>query len=335
MKYRILGKTGLRVSIIGLGGIPIQRTDAAGTAALLDKLEEGGVNFIDTARGYTVSEEYLGAALAGRRDRFILATKAMSRTYRDMRRDIEQSLKNLRTDYIDLYQLHNLPLAGFEQVMAEDGAMAALRDAVQEGIVGHIGATFHSPDALRQALEYPELETVMFPYNIVENQGLEAFALARERGVGVIAMKPMAGGNITDGRLALRYILNNEDCTIAIPGMADGAEAEINLAAAEDISPLTAEELAQVEEWRQTLGGDFCRRCGYCAPCAAGIDIPACFTMANYAERYDLAEWAAGRYAAFAAHAEDCIGCGECEKRCPYQLPIREKLAEVKKIFGR
>ena len=335
MRYRILGKTGLRVSVIGLGGIPIQRIDAGGTAELLDTLEAAGVNFIDTARGYTVSEEYLGEVLRGRRDRFILASKAMSRDRSGMRRDIETTLRNLRTDHIELYQMHNLPLEDMDRVFSDDGAFAALQEAVAEGLVGHIGATFHSPDALMKALDIPELETVMFPYNIVENQGLAAFRIAGERNVGVIAMKPMAGGNLDNGRLALRYVLANEDCTIAIPGMAGIAEAKENLSAADDTSPLSEAELAEIARWQQRLSGDFCRRCGYCAPCTAGIDIPSCFTMANYADHYELADWAKSRYETFSSHAADCVGCGECEKRCPYQLPIREKLKGVKELFGK
>ncbi len=335
MQYRVLGKSGLRVSVLGLGGIPIQRIDKPGTAALIDLLAEGGVNFIDTARGYSVSEEYLGYALKGKRDRFILASKSMSRTYEDMRRDIETTLRNLQTDHIELYQLHNLPLKDFAKVFDDKGAARAIEDAISQGLVGHLGATFHSPKALHQAVEQQLVETVMFPYNIVENQGRDSFALARQNNIGVIAMKPMAGGNITDGRLALRYILNDENCTIAIPGMAELPEAAENLHTAETISPLDSRELAEIEQWKIRLGGDFCRRCGYCAPCSAGIDIPGCFTMANYVANYDLSDWARSRYMAFAAHAGDCTGCGKCEQRCPYNLPIRQKMSLVKELFGK
>ena len=191
MKYVTLGKTGLRASWISFGGIPIQRGDAANTAAVVDALEEKGVNYIDTARGYTVSEEYLGMALEGRRDKFILATKSMSRTREAMAADVEKSLVSLRTDHIDLYQFHNLPLKDFEQVFGPDGAWQALDEARQAGKVGHIGATAHSLDALRKLVEEysHRIETVMFPYNIVEQQGREVLALAREKGLGTIAMK--------------------------------------------------------------------------------------------------------------------------------------------------
>ena len=338
MKYVTLGKTGLRASWISFGGIPIQRGDAANTAAVVDALEEKGVNYIDTARGYTVSEEYLGMALEGRRDKFILATKSMSRTREAMAADVEKSLVSLRTDHIDLYQFHNLPLKDFEQVFGPDGAWQALDEARQAGKVGHIGATAHSLDALRKLVEEysHRIETVMFPYNIVENQGEEVLRLAREKGMGTICMKPMAGGNLTDWTLALKYIDAQGVMDVMIPGMGDATEVERNAAAAEVLGPLTAEEEAKCEAIRKELGTTFCRRCGYCAPCTVGISIPSAFLFDNYLQHYEgLADWARGRYAAMAHTAGECIECGLCETRCPYQLPIREMLKGVAKDFGK
>jgi predicted aldo/keto reductase-like oxidoreductase len=334
MQYTILGKTGLRVSRVGLGGIPVQRIDEQGTIALVDELIKQGVNFIDSARGYTVSEAYLGAALAGRRDKFILASKSMARNYQAMKRDIDISLDNFRTDHIELYQLHNLSVAEISAVMEEGGAASAILDAKAEGKVGHLGATAHSPEAFARLLEYPQIETIMFPYNLVENQGQEYLRLSRQKGIGFIAMKPLAGGNIDNARLAMRYLLLDADCDIIIPGMARAAEVAENTAVVADTSPLTAEEQAEIAQIRERLADNFCRRCGYCAPCSEGIDIAACFTMANYLDKYDLADWAKERYQNYQAHASDCISCGLCEQRCPYQLPIRQKLREIKDLFG-
>ena len=174
----------------------------------------------------------------------------------------------------------------------------------------------------------------MFPDNIVESQGEALMERAAAQNVGVIAMKPLAGGNITDGTLAMRYILQNKTCTLAIPGMATLEEIEQNTAAAEQDGPLTPEELAACEAIRAGLSGNFCRRCGYCAPCTVGIDIPGIFTLENYLKHYDLADWARSRYESQTARAGDCIGCGKCEERCPYELPIREKLKGVAKAFG-
>ena len=145
MKYKELGKTGLKCAVISFGGIPIQRSDAANTVAVVDALEKYGMNYIDTARGYTVSEEYLGAALEGRREKFILATKSMSRDYEGMKKDVEISLKNLRTDYIDVYQLHNLALKDYDKAFGPGGAYEALAEAKAAGRIRHIGVTAHSP----------------------------------------------------------------------------------------------------------------------------------------------------------------------------------------------
>ncbi len=335
MEYRILGKTGLEISRVGFGGIPIQKIDAEGTKALIAELVRSGVNFIDTARGYTVSEEYLGYALEGVRDRFLLATKSMSRTKEAMAKDIETSLKNLRTDYIDLYQIHNPNAKDLDTVTAEGGALEALIEAQAAGKIGHIGITLHSKDLFAKAVELPWVETIMFPYNIVETQGEELIAKCKEKNVGFICMKPLAGGAIDDATLALRFILSNPAVSVAIPGMADPAEIAQNVAAAADTSPLSAEEQKKIAAIREELGTNFCRRCNYCAPCTVGINIPAVFLFEGYYSRYDLKEWSLARYTTLPKTASDCIECGACETRCPYELPIREMLKKTAEIMGK
>lgn len=336
MNYVRLGKTGLEVAAISFGGIPIQRADAQNAKAVVDKLEELGINYIDTARGYTVSEEYLGQALKGRREKFLLATKSMARDYEGMKRDIDISLSNLQTDFIDLYQIHNLPLKDFDLVFGENGAFRALTEAKAAGKIGHIGVTAHSVESMDKLVnEYSDqIETLMFPYNIVEIQGHEVLRRAREKDIGTIAMKPMAGGNLDDARLALRFIAASGVCDISIPGMGSVEEVEQNAAVADHLSPLTQEELAQVEQVRRELGNNFCRRCNYCAPCTAGISIPNAFLFVNYIRKYGLSDWPRARYASLDKHASDCIECGVCETRCPYELPIREMLKGVAKDFG-
>ena len=337
MQYKILGKTGLSVSTVGFGGIPIQRVDAQTTRVLLRHLAAKGVNYIDSARGYTVSEELIGEALSAENlhEKFILATKSMARGYEAMAKDIETSLHNFQTDFIDLYQLHNIKTdADFALAFSSEGAVAAIQDAIKAGKVGHLGATAHSAQSFEKLLQYPEIETIMFPYNIVENQGEALMAQAAAKGVGVIAMKPLAGGNIENGTLALRYILQNENCTLAIPGMATVKEIDQNTAAAEITGALTQEEQAQIDAVRAELSDNFCRRCGYCAPCTAGIDIPSIFVLEGYLKKYDLGDWARARYAATAVKADACVGCGVCETRCPYNLPIRQKLKIVAQSFA-
>ncbi len=334
MEYRILGKTGLKISRMGFGGIPIQRIDAQGTKALMQQLVEAGVNYIDTARGYTVSEQFLGEALEGIRDKFVLATKSMARTKEAMAADIETSLGNLRTDHIELYQVHNPNMEQLEQVIAEGGALEALLEAKAAGKIGHIGLTAHSLEVFEKALTLDWVETIMFPYNIVETQGEELLKACTEKNIGFIDMKPLAGGAIEDATLAMRFVVANSNVTVVIPGMADPAEIEQNLAAVNNEAPLSEEELAGIDQVRAQLGTQFCCRCNYCAPCTVGIAIPNVFLMQGYLERYGLAGWAQSRYDAMPVKASACIQCGACEPRCPYQLPIREMLKVAAEKFG-
>ena len=335
MEYRILGKTGLEISRLGLGGIPIQKIDAQGTQALLRKLMSEGVNFIDTARGYTVSEEYLGFGLEGVREHFVLATKSMARTKDAMAKDIATSLEKLRTDYIDLYQVHNPNATDLERVMAPDGALEALSEAKAQGKIGHIGITLHSVELFSKAVELPWVETIMFPYNIVETQGEELIARCAEKNIGFICMKPLAGGAIDDAVTALRFVVSNPGVTVVIPGMADEAEIQQNVSATADTTPLTDAEQAKIATIRGQLGTNFCRRCNYCAPCTVGINIPSVFLFEGYFSRYNLKQWAVDRYSQLPKTASDCVGCGACEERCPYQLPIRKMMENVARVMGK
>lgn len=334
MEYRILGKTGLKISRLGFGGIPIQRIDAQSAAPVIRYLREVGVNYIDTARGYTVSEAYIGEALEGIRQDFILATKSTARTKEAMAADIDISLKNLRTDYIDLYQIHNPNAADFETVQAPGGALEALLEAKAAGKIGHIGITLHFAELFEKAVELDWVETIMFPYNIVETQGEALIRKCAEKNIGFIAMKPLAGGAIDDATLALRFLASEPAVSVVIPGMAAKEEVNQNCAAVSDTAPLTPEEQDKIRVMRDSLGTQFCRRCNYCAPCSVGIPISAVFLLEGYYSRYNLPEWATVRYQGLEKKASDCIDCGLCETRCPYNLPIRQMLQKAKNIFG-
>ena len=336
MQYVQLGQTGLRVSRLGFGGIPIQRIDQPGTRALLQAAHEAGINYIDTARGYTVSEEWIGQSLEelGLRDQFVLATKCRVLTREEMQEQLALSLKNLRTDHIELYQFHNPSLEDLKAILAPGGALEALREARDAGVVGHIGVTAHLAAVFEAALDVPEFETIMFPYNIVEQQGAELIARCAKAGKAFIDMKPLAGGAIEDGRLALRYVLSNPDVTVAIPGMAAPEELEQNVRGAENVAPLTPEEEEACRKVRDALGTQFCRRCNYCAPCSVGIQIPNVFLFQGYLNRYGLADWGRGRYATLPVKASACVQCGACEPRCPYNLPIREMMKKAARDFG-
>ena len=203
------------------------------------------------------------------------------------------------------------------------------------GKIGHIGLTAHSLAVFERALELDWVETIMFPYNIVESQGAELIKACRERNIGFVCMKPLAGGALDNATLALRYIMQNEAVTVVIPGMADEAELQQNIAAVLSNAPLTDAEVREIETIRSTLGTQFCRRCNYCAPCTAGISIPSVFLFEGYLSRYGLGEWAHSRYATLSKTASDCVDCGACETRCPYNLPIRQMLKSAAQKFGK
>jgi len=334
MEYITLGKTGLKVSRVGFGGIPIQKVDSEGSKKLMQAVVDSGINFIDTARAYTVSEELIGNALVGMRDKFVIATKSMARTADAMRNDIEISLNNLKTDYIDIYQIHNVSMEQLAVVCGEGGALEALKEAKEQGKIGHIGLTAHSLEVFEYATALDFVETLMFPYNIVETQGEEIIKKCREKNIGFICMKPLAGGALENATLAMRFIAANQNVDIVIPGMCCEKEVAQNVEAVCDKAPLSADELAEIDKIRLELGTNFCRRCNYCQPCAAGINISGVFLFGGYLERYGLEEWARARYATLPNKASACIECGACEARCPYNLPIREMLKKYAAAFG-
>ena len=188
-----------------------------------------------------------------------------------------------------------------------------------------------------------DVTLLVFPYAKASHKAPEETAReigealmqrCREQNVGFICMKPMAGGALEDARLALRFIRQNENVSVVIPGMYDVREIDQNLEAMEDVSPLTEAEKAKLDAIRKELGTQFCRRCNYCAPCTVGISIPNVFLFAGYLERYGLADWAKGRYKTLPVKASACIGCGKCEPRCPYGLPIRSMLKKCAEEFG-
>lgn len=336
MRTRRLGKTNFEVSIIGFGGIPIQQCTQEEANKLIKTAIEQGINFIDTARGYTVSEELIGKALKQfNRDDYYVATKTMGRTYDAAKADFETSYKNLGLDVIDLYQFHNLAKKeDYDIVMSEGGAMEFFKEMKQKGYIKEIGITSHSADLMDIALDSGEFATMQFPINAVEYQGLPLLEKAKKLDIGTIAMKPIAGGVLFDkGEESLRYILENENLTVAIPGMYSINEVMRNSEIGNNFQPLSEEEKKALMEEAENLGDNFCRRCQYCAPCTVGIDIPGLFTLDLYLTKYNLVEWAKTRYENSLVKASECIECGDCMSRCPYHLPIIEKLEGVSQRF--
>ena len=325
---RALGKTNLKINRIGFGGIPIQRVTQQDTNKIIDELINQGINFIDSARGYTVSEEYIGNAIEGKRDNFILASKSMSRTYEDMLKDIDITLKNFKTDYIDLYQLHNVKSDEYENIFNDNMAYKALLDCKSQGKIKNIGITSHSIDTIKKAVRDEKFDTIQFPYNIVEDQADEIFREAHKRNIGIIVMKPLAGGAINNAKLAIKYILSKEYIDVVIPGMDSVDQVLENISVPENLD-IDKEDELKIEDIINQLGNRFCRRCEYCMPCPVGINIPMNFLLEGYYSRYNLKEWSKERYNSLDIKASDCVECGKCESKCPYDLPIREMLKEV------
>ena len=334
MEYRGLGTTGLKISRLGFGGIPLQRLSRADAKSLLAAASDAGVNVIDTARGYSVSEELIGYSLKGRRRDWIVASKSMARTKRAILNDIHTSLKNIGTDYLDVYQIHNVRTENeWQQVTADDGALAGVRTAAEAGLVRHIGITSHSADMMAGAIESGHFVTMMLAYNIVEEDKKPIFKLAHERGLGTLAMKPLAGGVIADSQKALRYLVADDTVDCLLVGMDSPAQV-IENAEALGAGPLTDDEENELREMAASLGQDFCRRCGYCQPCPEGIDISTVFLLESYYDRYELKGWAIDRYAGLPVQASLCAKCGECIQKCPYGLQIPEKLARAAGKLG-
>lgn len=330
---RLLGKTNMKVNRVGFGGIPIQRITQEETNKVINELIDKNVNFIDTARAYTISEEYIGNAIEGKREKFFIATKSMARDYESMKQDIEISLKNLKTDYIDLYQIHNLKPEEYKTIFDENKAYKALLEAKEEGKIKYIGITSHSLETIEKSIGDEKFSTIQFPYNIIEDQADEVFKKANKKDIGIIVMKPLAGGAIDDAKLAIKYILSKDYIDVVIPGMESIEQVRENVSVIQDTN-ITKDDELKIQEIRNIMGKRFCRRCEYCLPCPLKINIPQNFLLEGYYARYNLKDWAKERYKSLEVKASACVECGLCETKCPYELPIREMLKEVSSKLG-
>ncbi len=328
-----LGKTGLVVSQLGFGGIPITRRAFDDAVAVVRRALELGVTFIDTANSYLDSEEKIGRAVAGRRDELTIASKSAATTRQGILEHIDLSLRRLRTDYIDLYQCHHLSRReNWEVIRGANGALEGLRQAKEQGKIGHVGVTSHSLDLALELMEADCFETVMLPLNLIANDAAKkALPLARAREMGFLAMKPMAGGEFTDANLAVRWLLQFPDVNILL-GFENEDEVVDAVKLVEAGVPLSETELAEVERIRRETGRLFCRRCGYCQPCPEGIPVTSVMVFRSFIRRFGP-ETAARRWGAVVEKARACTECGECEKKCPYELPIRERIKEIVSLY--
>jgi predicted aldo/keto reductase-like oxidoreductase len=329
MRQVPLGRTGLTVSEVAFGGIPIQRLSEDDAVAVVRRCLDLGVTFLDTAHGYSTSEERIGKAIAGRRDGLVLATKSPSREAESFAAQMELSFSRLGVDYIDIFQFHNVATQeALDQVLAPGGPYEIAQQARADGRIGHIGVTSHSLDMALKMAGMGLFETLMFPFNYMTDEPAKRLIpLCRDQGIGFIAMKPMAGGMLEDATLSFKYLRQHEG-VIPVVGIQEFAEIEEIVGVLNGPIDLTEAEHERMTRIVQTLGDRFCRRCDYCQPCPQGIEISTVLNIKGFARRMPAERVFGGWGRALIARAETCIVCGECASRCPYHLAVPEMLAE-------
>ena len=331
-----LGKSGLMATQVGLGGIPIQRLSEDEAIAVVKGCLDLGLNFIDTSRAYTTSEERIGKAIAGRRDEVIIATKSLARDRATLLADLEVSLRLLGVEAIDLYQLHNVSSKeDYQHVIGPGGALEGALEAQRSGKVKHIGITSHTLDVAKGAVQSGLFETILFPLNFVAREpGEELYPLAMACDVGFIVMKPLAGGMLDNARLAFKYLLQFPDA-VCVPGVERVQQMEEIVRIVSEPAALTNAEQQEMDRVRKELGDRFCRRCQYCQPCPQGISINFLMIAESMWKRMPLSEFLKSYATQVEKAATDCEKCGECEDKCPYGLPIREMLDEAIALYRR
>ncbi|MBO5275239.1 MAG: aldo/keto reductase [Clostridia bacterium] len=317
MKFLRLGRTELKVSKNGFGALPIQRVGMEDACRILRKAYEGGINYFDTARAYSDSEEKLGMALSDVREKIIISTKTMSTTAEGFREQLHTSLRLLKTDYIDIYQFHNpsfCPKPG-----DGSGLYEAMLEARSQGLIRFIGFTNHRLALAEEAVRSGLYDTLQFPFSYLAGEKEEALVkLCEKHDVGFICMKALAGGLITRSDAAYAFL--DQYPVAPIWGIQRESELDEFLSYNEN-SPVMNEELsAFIDKERAELSGEFCRGCGYCLPCPAGIEIFTCARMSLLLRRSPAAGHLSERGQAMMKKIESCLNCGQCSTRCPYGL---------------
>lgn len=318
MQQVVLGKTGIAACKNGFGALPIQRISEEAAEALLKRACEGGMNFFDTARFYTDSEEKLGRALKDVREQIYLATKTMAQTAEDFWRDLDASLECLQTDYVDLYQFHNPPFC--PKPGDGSGLYEAMLEAKAEGKIRHIGITNHRLKVAHEAIDSGLYETLQFPFcYLATEHELELVEKCRKADMGFIAMKGLSGGLLTNSAAAYAF-LAQFDNVLPIWGIQREEELEEFLSYIENPPAMTEEIRAEIAKDKEELGADFCRACGYCMPCPAGIEINTCARMSQLIRRSPSELQLTPEVQEKMRKVEECRHCGACKKKCPFGL---------------
>lgn len=327
MDRMMLGRTGLKVGRSGFGALPIQRISFEEAGRILVRAYENGIDFYDTARGYTDSEEKIGNALSGFRKSIIIATKTFAKDGKVLFEHLETSLKNLRTDYIDIYQLHNperLP-----DPEDPDGLYAALLKAKEKGLIRFIGLTNHRLDIALKAASSGLYDTIQFPLSSLSAEGdLKLVEACRKNNTGLISMKALSGGLITNAATTFAF-LRQFDNVLPIWGIQRESELDEFLSFEKKPPILDEEMLRLIKRDREELSGSFCRACGYCMPCPAGIPINTAARMSLLLKRAPYQDFMTDEWRDKMELINGCINCGQCKKRCPYGLDTPELLRRM------
>lgn len=326
-----LGKTGITVDKNGFGALPIQRISSDDAVYLLHKALDHGITFYDTARSYTDSEEKLGRAFSGMRDRIYIATKTPSVTAEGFWKDLETSLGLLKTDYVDIFQFHNpafCPKPG-----DGSGLYEAMLEAKKQGKIRFIGITNHRLSVAREAIDSGLYDTMQFPFSyLATEKDLEIVEGCRRQNMGYLCMKALSGGLITNSAAAYAYLAQYPH-VLPIWGVQREKELDEFLSYMDNPPQLDDNLRAVIEKDREQLLGNFCRACGYCMPCPVGIEINTCARMSLLIRRSPSAAQLTEEAQAMMKKIEDCLHCGQCSKKCPYHLDTPALLAENYKDY--
>ena len=338
MNKLILGKTGIETVPNGFGALPIQRTDEAEAVRILRRAVEGGITYFDTARAYSNSEEKLGKAFSeeGLRDNIFIATKTAAKTPEGFRKDLDTSLTMLKTDHIDVYQLHMA-----DRCYAPDdgtGMYECMLEAKKQGKILHIGITAHKIDVAEEIAKSGLYETLQFPFSyLASERDIRLVESCREHNVGFIAMKGLAGGLITrsDAAMAFMSLYSN---VLPIWGVQRMSELEEWISYMTETPSYSGEIKDYIEKEKENLAGDFCRGCGYCMPCPAGIQINNCARMSLMLRRAPSANWLSEKWQEEMAKIDNCLNCRVCTTRCPYELNtpelLKKNLEDYRKVLA-
>ena len=319
-----LGRTNIVVNRNGFGALPVQRVNKEEAKVILKKAYANGINFFDSARAYSDSEEKIGLSLSDVRKDIYIATKTMATTVEDFWRDLNTSLELLKTDYIDIYQFHNPSFC--PKPNDGTGLYEAMLEAKEQGKIKHIGITNHRLYVAKEAVESGLYDTLQFPFSyLASDKEEELVRLCKEKDVGFICMKALSGGLITRSDVAYAY-LAQFDNTLPIWGIQKEKELDEFISYNDNPPVLNDEIKAIIEHDRQELAGEFCRGCGYCMPCPMGIEINQCARMSLMLRRSSSANWLSPHWQEEMKKIETCINCGKCKAHCPYDLNTPELL---------